>query len=285
LISTCSVHFPLLFQTLFYLISPISWDMQYYPAGNDKADNNSNQSTAIPVSNRLSEQPFHNQLEKPYDYSKRPALNSTDDPEEMPAFTAMHHSTVSPMMPQDPFHSMNTTAFDLQEVVCQFRTQPELLQLILNSKVEEDRRKAEEAKLRGKEIDYYLQRKHSRELSMEKPTSAIHETLAPVQVPRRDLGDSTSQHSHTSNSSPSISSSSDMYAKQETRSHRSLTISSSLSQGTFMPGILPQPTSQRRHSAFESLIFSPNGEKRTGSYDGHDDDHYSARKRSSHENR
>lgn len=59
--------------------------------------------------------------------------------------------------------SPNTTAatsFDLQDVIAQFGGQPELLKLILTSKVEEDKRKAEEAKLRVKELDLMLCDKH-----------------------------------------------------------------------------------------------------------------------------
>ncbi|KAI7872663.1 hypothetical protein BDF14DRAFT_1710323, partial [Spinellus fusiger] len=47
---------------------------------------------------------------------------------------------------------------NLQEIVQQYQSQPELLKLILTSKVEEDKRRAEEAKLRSKELDMYLHR-------------------------------------------------------------------------------------------------------------------------------
>ncbi|KAI9473541.1 MAG: hypothetical protein EXX96DRAFT_652342 [Benjaminiella poitrasii] len=50
----------------------------------------------------------------------------------------------------------NFQVFDLNDVIKKYGDQPELLQLILSSKLEEDRRKAEEAKLRQKELDYYL---------------------------------------------------------------------------------------------------------------------------------
>lgn len=53
--------------------------------------------------------------------------------------------------------STNTPLYDLQEVIQQYQSQPELLKLILTSKVEEDKRRAEEAKLRAKELDLYLQ--------------------------------------------------------------------------------------------------------------------------------
>lgn len=50
---------------------------------------------------------------------------------------------------------------NLEKVVQTYGSQPELLELILSSKVEEDRRRAEEAKLRRKEIDYLLQKQDS----------------------------------------------------------------------------------------------------------------------------
>ncbi|CAH1761374.1 15043_t:CDS:2 [Entrophospora sp. SA101] len=49
-----------------------------------------------------------------------------------------------------------TNNFDLQEILSQFGTQPDLLKIILTSKVEEDKRRAEEAKLRVREIDLML---------------------------------------------------------------------------------------------------------------------------------
>jgi len=67
-----------------------------------------------------------------------------------------------PAVPQS-LSSPNTTAasnFDLQDIIAQFVNQPELLKLIITSKVEEDKRKAEEAKLRAKELDLMLCEKH-----------------------------------------------------------------------------------------------------------------------------
>ncbi|KAG2209431.1 hypothetical protein INT47_008273 [Mucor saturninus] len=52
-----------------------------------------------------------------------------------------------------------TSFLNLEKVVQTYASQPELLELILSSKVEEDRRRGEEAKLRRKEIDYMLQQK------------------------------------------------------------------------------------------------------------------------------
>ncbi|KAI8078982.1 uncharacterized protein B0P05DRAFT_541930 [Gilbertella persicaria] len=50
----------------------------------------------------------------------------------------------------------NPVACDLQEVIAYYQSQPELLRLILLSKVEEDKRRSEEAKLRAKELDMLL---------------------------------------------------------------------------------------------------------------------------------
>jgi hypothetical protein len=45
---------------------------------------------------------------------------------------------------------------DLQEIIYSYQSQPDLLRLILLSKLEEDKRRAEEAKLRAKELDLLL---------------------------------------------------------------------------------------------------------------------------------
>jgi hypothetical protein len=50
----------------------------------------------------------------------------------------------------------NPVSCDLQEVIMYYQSQPDLLRLILMSKVEEDKRRAEEAKLRAKELDLLL---------------------------------------------------------------------------------------------------------------------------------
>src|SRR3982074_2775827 len=50
---------------------------------------------------------------------------------------------------------------DLNEVIHSYQSRPDLLKLILRSKVEEDKRRTEEARLRTKEIDLLLlQYKH-----------------------------------------------------------------------------------------------------------------------------
>ncbi|KAI9255472.1 hypothetical protein BY458DRAFT_520106 [Sporodiniella umbellata] len=48
------------------------------------------------------------------------------------------------------------TICDLRDVIVYYQTEPELLKLILESKVQEDRRKGEEARMRAKELDLIL---------------------------------------------------------------------------------------------------------------------------------
>ncbi|KAG2185879.1 hypothetical protein INT43_002317 [Umbelopsis isabellina] len=75
----------------------------------------------------------------------------------------MRYSTTSqpvrnnPPPPNNNGNNNNPASYDLQEIIVQYQQQPELLKLILSSKVEEDKRRAEEAKLRAKEIDLLLQ--------------------------------------------------------------------------------------------------------------------------------
>ncbi|ORX94764.1 hypothetical protein K493DRAFT_220696 [Basidiobolus meristosporus CBS 931.73] len=47
----------------------------------------------------------------------------------------------------------STPSFDLVDLLAQYSTQPELLTLILHSKLQEDKRKTEETKLRSRQID------------------------------------------------------------------------------------------------------------------------------------
>ncbi|KAI9283396.1 hypothetical protein BY458DRAFT_496393 [Sporodiniella umbellata] len=52
----------------------------------------------------------------------------------------------------------NPALCDLREIVLCYQSQPELLKLILMSKVEEDKRRTEEARLKAKELDIVLHR-------------------------------------------------------------------------------------------------------------------------------
>lgn len=57
---------------------------------------------------------------------------------------------------QNPAALTNPASCDLQDILLYYRSQPELLRLILLSKVEEDKRRTEEARLRAKELDMLL---------------------------------------------------------------------------------------------------------------------------------
>jgi hypothetical protein len=70
---------------------------------------------------------------------------------------------------------------NLKKVIQNYAAHPELLELILSSKVQEDRRRAEEAKLRSKEIDYFI-KKQEKEDSILK-TQQHHTRVASSSPP------------------------------------------------------------------------------------------------------
>lgn len=70
---------------------------------------------------------------------------------------------------------------DLQDVIFYYQSQPDMLRLILQSKVEEDRRRAEEAKLRAKELDLLmLQQQQQQQAQPSQQTSFNHITQTPT---------------------------------------------------------------------------------------------------------
>ncbi|KAG1451654.1 hypothetical protein G6F56_008029 [Rhizopus delemar] len=66
----------------------------------------------------------------------------------------------------------NPAACDLKDIVLYYQSQPELLRLILMSKVEEDKRRAEEAKLKAKELDLLLH--HQQDFASQNNNAFIH---------------------------------------------------------------------------------------------------------------
>jgi hypothetical protein len=72
--------------------------------------------------------------------------------------------------PQRQRHSPSPSSFSLESVMRQYASQPDLLELILSSKVEEDRRRTEEAKLKRKELDYALISHQEESYRPEPPT-------------------------------------------------------------------------------------------------------------------
>lgn len=108
---------------------------------------------------------YHPQPTHPYHHSDftpssgmatSPQPSNSHPPSSLPqTFQHMSISQTSPL--STSLAAPNSSAgFDLQDVIAQFQSQPELLKLILTSRAEEDRRRCEEAKLRAKEIDLLL---------------------------------------------------------------------------------------------------------------------------------
>ncbi|GAA5813318.1 hypothetical protein MFLAVUS_006795 [Mucor flavus] len=69
-----------------------------------------------------------------------------------------NYNLASPLMNNNNMKGgdQNSVSGDLQDIIFSYQSQPELLRLILLSKLEEDKRRAEEAKLRAKELDLLL---------------------------------------------------------------------------------------------------------------------------------
>lgn len=63
-----------------------------------------------------------------------------------------HHEQV----PYQPMTETTMVLSDLENIIYNYQTEPELLKLILSSKLEEDKRRAEEAKLKAKQLDLLL---------------------------------------------------------------------------------------------------------------------------------
>lgn len=82
----------------------------------------------------------------------------------------------------DQWKNMATSpqSCDLQDVIFYYQSQPELLRLILLSKVEEDKRRAEEAKLRAKELDLLLLQQRQQTLLSTSPLSTAGTVSAPT---------------------------------------------------------------------------------------------------------
>ncbi|KAL9542810.1 hypothetical protein MBANPS3_008422 [Mucor bainieri] len=174
--------------------------------------------------------------------------------------------------------------YDLQEVIQQYQSQPELLKLILTSKVEEDKRRAEEAKLRAKELDLYFQHKEkkshkilpsissslrkSRSSSLSSSPYAIpplsshssHQTSASSAAAYRSYHSSISS---TSSSSGSVSSLSELEEEEEEED-------------------VHMDHQQRRHSAAAAMLAmggaAANVETISNAYPSPIDEHYSDEK-------
>ncbi|KAI8342779.1 hypothetical protein BC941DRAFT_413809 [Chlamydoabsidia padenii] len=80
----------------------------------------------------------------------------------------------------------NTNSCDLQDIILCYQSQPDLLRLILSSKLEEDKRRAEEAKLKAKELDLLLlqqqQQMMTPALSSPSTSSSSSTTIPPASI-------------------------------------------------------------------------------------------------------
>ncbi|KAI7893530.1 uncharacterized protein EV154DRAFT_416660 [Mucor mucedo] len=83
----------------------------------------------------------------------------------------------------------NPISCDLQEVIIYYQSQPELLRLILLSKVEEDKRRTEEAKLRAKELDLLLvqQQQQFNAISPQSPDASMMPAPQANMMPNNNL--------------------------------------------------------------------------------------------------
>lgn len=128
---------------------------------------------------------------------------------------------------------------DLQSVVSKYHANPELLKLILASKVEEDKRRTEEAKLKAKEIDLYFQQQQEKEETNRK--SLIYPKEPQPERRRRSSCSSTSSNGSTANTIGAVDS-----------IHRRIA-----------PYSIPRPitlndNNSRRHSSISTALVSIN---------------------------
>ncbi|CAO3594507.1 unnamed protein product [Absidia cylindrospora] len=154
-------------------------------------------------------------------------------------------------------HDTSSSSFTLENVVRQYATQPELLELILSSKVEEDRRRAEEAKLKQKEIDYIIQQQQKDDDNKDSNANTISQR------------DRTSQNSYQyqprnlppispppSTLHPSFSSSSDWSLQQQQQQQQQQQRSNSSIEWRSSAIILPPLTSSSPSSSTSSSSSS-----------------------------
>ncbi|KAI9305402.1 hypothetical protein BJ944DRAFT_239688 [Cunninghamella echinulata] len=105
-------------------------------------------------------------------------------------------------------NSSNTSSYDLQDIILCYQSQPELLKLILSSKLEEDKRRAEEAKLKAKELDLLILQQKQQLISttpaLSSPSTSSSSTIHLSSSSATDIPFSNNNNNHSS--SPSSSS-------------------------------------------------------------------------------
>ncbi|KAI7880160.1 hypothetical protein K492DRAFT_207709 [Lichtheimia hyalospora FSU 10163] len=121
-------------------------------------------------------------------------------------------STTTTTTTTDPTNN-DPTACDLRDILMYYRSQPDLLRLILLSKVEEDKRRTEEARLRAKELDIMLlQQQQELMIGMLPGTMATADDQQLEESPRkraRELSDTLFPISPTDEQQPTMDNSND----------------------------------------------------------------------------
>ncbi|KAG0172999.1 hypothetical protein DFQ30_009124 [Apophysomyces sp. BC1015] len=111
------------------------------------------------------------------------------------------HSISSLMNPAPSIQPKTEPLFcELKNVIAQYELQPELLKLILTSKIEEDKRRTEEAKLRFKQLDLYLRKHGASETSDSNGRTNAHGSWQ--ENPQKRRRRSSQQHIYESMASP-----------------------------------------------------------------------------------
>ncbi|KAG0177956.1 hypothetical protein DFQ29_004140 [Apophysomyces sp. BC1021] len=143
-----------------------------------------------------------------FDYPKDTTKNSLCHQQDPFQILSRKHDPSSPTLTTtEPWKNpaTNPVSCDLQDVILYYQSQPDLLRLILLSKVEEDKRRAEEAKLKAKELDLLLLQQQQQQQSFT-PDSVLSANMVPNMLShfqeRRESADIMMDSCAESNGSP-----------------------------------------------------------------------------------
>lgn len=137
--------------------------------------------------------------------------NSNTNASSSPVVTNYNNTMNSTSSPAMNNNNNNNTALksgeqnlvsgDLQDIIYSYQSQPELLRLILLSKLEEDKRRAEEAKLRAKELDLLLIQQQQQQQQQLMSGSGNNDTMSSFQQPQSTASNtvSNSTNNNTNN--------------------------------------------------------------------------------------
>lgn len=156
-------------------------------SNNDKLDSSLFRLPSPPPNNNSTNSftsPFQQQLFSSSDDPTSCILTDTWTSSSSSSVTP-HPSSTTTTTTTDPTNN-DPTACDLRDILMYYRSQPDLLRLILLSKVEEDKRRTEEARLRAKELDIMLlQQQQELMIGMLPGTMATAEDQQLEESPRK----------------------------------------------------------------------------------------------------